>query len=110
MASALPFITPTIKFRVHPKQIDEKFEKSPAVLLNTVRYTKNDISPSNIGLLGTMNNWGFPPLFSAPVKVFKGTCLLVGAGAVGYGAIKLFPNFVTAHKVAIVAGAIFAIV
>jgi len=107
MVSLLTLITPTVRFRFHPNQVDEKFTET-YIPGKIILLSSENISPFNIGLIGSIKNCvhsAWPPILRAPVQVLKGTCVLVAAAGVGYGAVMLFPGFVAAHQTAIVAGA-----
>ena len=68
-----------------------------------------NLSPTNIGIVGTLKNIGLPS-WSKASKVALGLTKLAVAGAVAYGTYKLCPNFVESHKTALIAGAIFAVI
>ncbi len=98
-------LTPAIKVRL--KETD-KLENPTS--FNILLLAQDNISIFNLGLLGTLKNGGFPPLFSKPGSVITGACQLALAGGIGYGAGRLFPGFVAAHRTALIAGAILAAV
>ena len=102
---------PTIKFRLQDAQVQNTF-KEFCLSGKVVLLTEEKISPFNTGLLGSLKNGiriGFP-LWSHPTKVLCGIGKLALAGMAAYGAIKYCPRFLAAHKTALIAGAIFAIV
>jgi hypothetical protein len=100
--------TPTLKFRYREAEAQEKFSttKIPG---NMILTPSQDLSPLNIGLLGTLKNIQLPSWDKAS-KVALGITKLALAGAVAYGTFRLCPNFIESHKTALIAGAVFALI
>ncbi len=104
--------TPTLKFRYREAEAQTRFTEWTGEGLttgNVVLITKEDLSPTNIGILCTLKNIGLPSL-SKVTKVALGVTKLVLAGAVAYGTYKLCPHYIVSHKTALIAGAVLAVI
>jgi hypothetical protein len=107
--------TPTLKFRYREAEAQVKFTEwtmnnTVPTTGNVILTTDQKLSPTNIGILGTLkNSIGFPS-WNKVSKVALGMTKLALAGAVAYGTYKLCPNFVESHKTALIAGAVFAVI
>lgn len=106
-------MTPSIKFRFHPSQVEDRFTEFDNIPGRFMLLSEENISPFNMGLIGSIKNsmrCGVPAICRAPLQVIQGAITVLATGAVAGGAIALFPGFIEAHKVAIIAGAILAII
>lgn len=101
--------TPTLKFRYKETEAQEKFGNATKLPANVLLISKQDLSPLNIGLLGTLKNIQLPSWDKAS-KVALGITKLALAGAVAYGTFRLCPNFIESHKTALITGAVFALI
>jgi hypothetical protein len=101
--------TPTLKFRYCEAEAKKTF--NDFLVGNVVLTTYKNLSPLNIGILGTLkNSIGFPSSMNKASKVALGMTKLAIAGALAYGASRLCPDFVESHKTALIAGAAFALI
>lgn len=100
---------PSIKFRLQDAQVEKRF-KEFCLPGKVVLITEEKISPFNMGLLGSLKNGFGSPFWRHPTKVLCGISKLALAGVAAYGALKYYPTFIEAHKTALIAGAIFAVI
>lgn len=104
--TVLAILTPTLKIR---KCETEDLDK-PA-LINFVVYSRTEIPFHDIGIIGVFKNglknlYGVPPLFKKPTLVLKGFAKLILTASTVLAVYTIAPNFVAAHKTAIIGGAI----
>jgi hypothetical protein len=104
--------TPTLKFRYREADAQKRFTEWNGVATtgNVLLTTEKNLSPLNIGILGTLKNSIGLPSWSKASKVALGLTKLAFAGAVAYGTYRFCPNFVESHKTALIAGAVFAVI
>jgi hypothetical protein len=107
--------TPTLKFRYKEAEAQARFKEwtindTVPTTANVLLTTQQKLSPTSIGILGTLKNSFGLPSWSKASKVALGLTKLALAGAVAYGTYKLCPNFVESHKTALIAGAVFAVI
>jgi hypothetical protein len=107
--------TPTLKFRYREIEARARFTEWTATHIvpttgNVILSTEENLSPVNIGLIGTLKNGLGLPSWSKASKVALGITKFALAGAVAYGTYRLCPNFLESHKTALIAGAVFAMI
>lgn len=128
-SSIAALFTPTLKFRYKEADAQTRFTEWRAEDLpmagNALLETKKELSPTNIGIFGTLKNIGLPspdkasfgtlknsglPSQDKASKVALGALKLALAGAAAYGTFKLCPDFIQAHKIALITGASLALI
>jgi hypothetical protein len=113
MGAINALLIPGIKIRVAPERLDT-FIDDANVKSDMAVYSEKWISPLNIGLVGTVWNsltYKTPVrMFKDPRRVITGLAMLALSGGLGYAAVTQAPSYLIAHKTALIAGAILAVI